>query len=48
MDAYRSAIDLATGSAVWGVQVAKRDWELTGTSVWRRRCVAPGSTLTLK
>lgn len=27
---YGSALDLGTGSAVWGVELAKRGWEVTG------------------
>jgi hypothetical protein len=30
---YGSALDLGTGSAVWGVQLAKRGWEVTGIDI---------------
>jgi cyclopropane fatty-acyl-phospholipid synthase-like methyltransferase len=30
---YGSALDLGTGSAVWGVQLAKRGWEVTGIEI---------------
>lgn len=30
---YGSALDLGTGSAVWGVALAKRGWEVTGIDV---------------
>lgn len=30
---YGPALDLGCGSAVWGVELAKRDWEVTGIDV---------------
>jgi hypothetical protein len=33
---YGSALDLGTGSAVWGVQLAKRGWEVTGIDIVRK------------
>ncbi len=30
---YGSALDLGTGSAVWGVELAKRGWEVTGIDI---------------
>ena len=33
---YGSALDLGTGSAVWGVQLAKRGWEVTGVDIVRK------------
>jgi cyclopropane fatty-acyl-phospholipid synthase-like methyltransferase len=30
---YGSALDLGTGSAVWGLQLAKRGWEVTGIDI---------------
>jgi hypothetical protein len=30
---YGSALDLGTGSAVWGVELAKRGWEVTDFEV---------------
>lgn len=30
---YGPALDLGTGSAVWGVQLAKRGWEVTGIDI---------------
>jgi SAM-dependent methyltransferase len=30
---YGSALDLGTGSAVWGVHLAKRGWEVTGIDI---------------
>jgi SAM-dependent methyltransferase len=33
---YGSALDLGTGSAVWGVELAKRGWEVTGVDVVER------------
>jgi hypothetical protein len=30
---YGSALDLGTGSAVWGVELAKRGWEVTGIEI---------------
>lgn len=30
---YGSALDIGTGSAVWGVQLAKRGWEVTGIDI---------------
>jgi cyclopropane fatty-acyl-phospholipid synthase-like methyltransferase len=33
---YGSALDLGTGSAVWGVQLAKRGWEVTGIDTVRK------------
>ena len=33
---YGSALDLGTGSAVWGVELAKRGWEVTGIDIVER------------
>jgi cyclopropane fatty-acyl-phospholipid synthase-like methyltransferase len=33
---YGLALDVGTGSAVWGVQLAKRGWEVTGIDVVER------------
>jgi SAM-dependent methyltransferase len=33
---YGSALDLGTGSAVWGVELAKRGWEVTGVDIIER------------
>jgi hypothetical protein len=30
---YGSALDIGTGSAVWGVELAKRGWEVTGIDI---------------
>lgn len=30
---YGAALDLGTGSAVWGVQLAQRGWEVTGIDI---------------
>ena len=30
---YGSALDLGTGSAVWGVELAKRGWQVTGIDI---------------
>jgi len=30
---YGPALDVGTGSAVWGVQLAKRGWEVTGRDI---------------
>jgi hypothetical protein len=30
---YGSALDLGTGSAVWGVELAKRGWDVTGIDI---------------
>jgi SAM-dependent methyltransferase len=30
---FGSALDLGTGSAVWGVELAKRGWEVTGVEI---------------
>lgn len=30
---YGSALDLGSGSAVWGVELAKRGWEMTGVEI---------------
>jgi hypothetical protein len=30
---YGSALDLGTGSAVWGVELARRGWEVTGIDI---------------
>jgi len=30
---YGPALDLGTGSAVWGVQLAKRGWQVTGVEI---------------
>ena len=44
---YGSALDLGTGSAVWGVELAKRGWQVTGVDIVEkalRRARASGST----
>ncbi len=33
---YGSALDLGTGSAVWGVRLAERGWEVTGVDIVER------------
>ena len=33
---YGSALDLGTGSAIWGVELAKRGWEVTGIEIVER------------
>jgi hypothetical protein len=40
---YGPALDVGTGSAVWGVQLAKRGWRVTGVASSRRLCAAPTS-----
>jgi len=30
---YGTALDLGTGSAVWGVELAKRGWDVTGVEL---------------
>ena len=36
MPPYGPALDLGTGSAVWGVQLAQRGWQVTGVDVVER------------
>jgi methyltransferase family protein len=33
---YGSALDLGTGSAVWGIQLARRGWDVTGVDIVER------------
>ena len=51
---YGTALDIGTGSAVWGAQLAKRGWNVTGVDVVekaldraRRRCNQEGIEMRL-
>ena len=30
---YGRALDIGTGSAIWGIELAKRGWEVTGVDI---------------
>jgi hypothetical protein len=38
---FGKALDIGTGSAVWGILLAKRGWDVTGIDALRRRWNAP-------
>ncbi|HEV8552140.1 MAG TPA: hypothetical protein VGR65_01970 [Casimicrobiaceae bacterium] len=35
---FGTALDLGTGSAIWGIQLAKRGWEVTGIDIVKKLC----------
>jgi hypothetical protein len=48
---YGPALDLGTGSAVWGVQLAKRGWQVTGVEIVEkalRRALVRGDVTALQ
>ena len=35
---YGLALDVGTGSGIWGIQLAKRGWQVTGVDIVPRLC----------
>jgi hypothetical protein len=40
---YGEALDLGTGSGIWGLELARRGWQVTGWTWSRRRSAGRGS-----